>query len=386
MPSDVPVDLSDLTQERTDWLRVRAYLQQHRHELSAAAAESYSDSLRVAGTPLLSRESWLPGSLVPLERVALERAATRDALVAGTESFTEHLRPCRDDGIRYPSYSAAMGELAAPRVFRNRTTYRLGTAHLDTEGGAMTFAAGTYFDGIDVGEACAHEFAAFRLGLIDGTPLRDAVGDPCDPQRRPTNVAVSTLTLRHDRSTGEASFPLHWRDPAKVGHAGGMYMVMPVGIFQAADDGPAHADNDFSLWRCMLREFAEELLGQPEDHGNGPVDYASWPLASRMTAALAQGRVRAHVVGMGVDPLTLATDLLTVVAIESGLYDELFGQAVDVNDEGCAVHLPNSGQGRWPFTHETVTRLSSREPMQAAGAALLLLAWEHHDEIISTRA
>lgn len=102
----------------------------------------------------------------------------------------------------------------------------------------MTFTAGRYFDSLDVGEACAHETAAFDLGLVDSTPLRDAVGDPTDPARRGMNLAISTLTLRVE-ATGTSAFPLHWRDPATVGHAGGQYTVIPVGIFQAATEvGP----------------------------------------------------------------------------------------------------------------------------------------------------
>jgi len=120
-------------------------------------------------------------------------------------------------------------------VFENRRTYRLLSADLTGPRGAMTFGRGTYFDGIDLGESAAHEYAAHHL---DGTPmpLRRAIGDPCDPTRRPTNMAISILTIREDRASGEATFVLHWRDPTKVGHAGGLYMVAPVGIFQASDD------------------------------------------------------------------------------------------------------------------------------------------------------
>jgi len=240
----------------------------------------------------------------------------------------------------------------------------------------MVFGPGMYFDSIDVGEACAHELAAVRLGLIDGTPLRDAVGDPCDPGRRGVNVAVSTLTLRSDRTTGQSSFPMHWRDPAKVGHAGGLYQVMPVGVFQASGEQPWHIENDFSLWRCMLREFAEELLGGSEDHGSGPVDYAGWAFAARMSEALDDGRIRARILGMGLDPLTLATDLLTVVTIDAQLYDELFEGLVDVNEEGRLAPFAGSTSGRWDFTEASVDRLTVTEPTQAAGAALLRLAWE----------
>jgi hypothetical protein len=161
-------------------------------------------------------------------------------------------------------------------VFENRSTYRLTGADLAGSPPRLSFALGRYFDGIDTGEAAAHEYAATRLGEppsgASGPPgLRTSIGDPCDLRRRPANLAISTLTIRLDRATGEASFVMHWRDPAKVGHAGGLYQVIPVGVFQPSGEAPRHRREDFSLWRCMLREFAEELGGQPE---SGPLPCA----------------------------------------------------------------------------------------------------------------
>jgi hypothetical protein len=100
----------------------------------------------------------------------------------------------------------------------------------------MVFGAGGYFDGIDVGDAAAHEFTAVHFGHIATLDLRTAIGDPCDPARRTGNVAISTLTLRHDRTMAQATFPLHRRDSASVGHAGGLYQVLPVGVFQPAGE------------------------------------------------------------------------------------------------------------------------------------------------------
>ncbi len=74
--------------------------------------------------------------------------------------------------------------------------------------------------------------------------------------------------------------------------------------------------------------------------------------------------------GLGVDPLSLATDLLTAVAFDAPVFDDLFGAVVDRNDEGRVL-------AGVPFTAEAVRRLAGREPMQAAGAALLRLAWRH---------
>ena len=62
------------------------------------------------------------------------------------------------------------------------------------------------------------------------------MADPCALQRRSAITAVTTLTLRR-APDGTASFLLHWRDPARVNHAGGLYQVMPAGIFQPVSDG-----------------------------------------------------------------------------------------------------------------------------------------------------
>jgi hypothetical protein len=122
-------------------------------------------------------------------------------------------------------------------VFEDRATYRLTEADLASAAPRLAFTDGRYFDGIDTGEAAAHEYAVARRGgpALDPLPpglrpaglrpaglrpaglrpagLRERFADPCDLRRRPANLAISTLTLRLDRRTGRASFLLHWRDP-----------------------------------------------------------------------------------------------------------------------------------------------------------------------------
>jgi hypothetical protein len=94
-----------------------------------------------------------------------------------------------------------------------------------------------------------------------------------------------------------------------------------------------------------------------------------------MTDALHDGRIRAWCLGLGTDPLTFATDLLTVVVIDAPLYDDLFGGAVADNAEG-AVLPPR------PFTAESVDRLLGEHPVQAAGVALLRLARAHANTLL----
>ena len=301
-------------------------------------------------------------------------AAARTALDAAAAP----LLPERPDGTRYLRYSDALRDLAAPAVFENRVTYRLTEAQLIsglTPGASrLAFTRGRYFDGVDTGEAAAHEYAATRLG---GRPagLRALIADPCDLRRRPVNLAISTLTLRLDRASGRASFLLHWRDPAKVGHAGGLYQVIPVGVFQPSGEAEWNEHRDFSLWRCMIREFAEELGGRSEDYGPGPVDYDSWPFARHMADALDRGQIRAWCLGLGTDPLTYATDLLTVVVIDSDVFDELFSLSPRRNAEGSVLAARE-------FDAHVIDRIVTSEPVQAAGAAVLRLAWRHREALI----
>jgi hypothetical protein len=366
------------TASETEWLRVNAYLQRNRHQLAVRAADEYQKQARVADSPLLASPSWRPAMPVPLDAIRLEfdREAPPPA-VTDIAPIAPYLLPRRADGTRYRRHSDAIGTLAAPAIFENRTTYRLTEADLAGDRPHMTFTGGRFFDGVDVGGGAAHEYAAAEMGLRDDQLLHDqllrkAIGDPCDTSARPGLIAISTLTLRLDRAAKTAAFPLHWRDPARVGHAGGMYQVIPAGIFQPSGEAPWNELNDFDLWRGMLREFAEELLGAGEDHGSetAPVDYDHWPFAERMTKALADGRIRAWCLGLGSDPLTFALDLLTVAVIDAPLYDELFGKLVTDNAEGTVLPLR-------PFDQPTIEELITRHPVQAAGAALLRLAIAH---------
>jgi len=364
---------SERTASEQQWLRVNAYLHRNRHDLSVRSAAGYPPADRVAGTPLLAHPAWRLPSLVPLGEIRLEwRAEPPAPRISDLADVAPHLLPRRADGTRYRRYSQVIEELASPAIWENRSTYRLIGADLAGPAPRLTFTRGRFFDGVDIGGAAGYEFAAAELGLDNGPRLREALGAPSDLAARSAPMAVGALTLRHDRATGAASFPLHWRDPARVGHAGGMYQVIPVGIFQPSGEAPWNEANDFSLWRGLLREYDEELLGADEDHGSesAPIDYGRWPLAAAMTAGLGDGRVRAYCLGLGADPLTFALDLLTVVVIDAPLYDELFGDLAERNAEGTVIK-PR------PFDEATVAELTTRNPVQAAGAALLNLAVAH---------
>lgn len=353
--------------EQDRWRAARRHLDGHRHPLGRAAADRYPGSARVPGTTALTRTDWLPAEPIPLDDVRLTWDDSPDPPeITGAGPEAAHVR------AGYPTYAAALAALAPPRLLEDRYTYRLtGAAGAPAR---LAYGPGTYFDGLNVGEAMAHELAAAVLAGHDprtaSLPLRDAVGDPTDPARRPMTTAISVLTLRHEPRSGgggTAAFPLHRRDASGVAHAGGLNQVLPVGVFQPVRTATRRADLD--LWRCMVREYAEELLGAPEDYPD-PFDYDHWPPYRALTDARRTGRLRAYLLGVVVDPLTAATDLLAVTIIEAEAFDRIFPVLAPNTAEGTLTRFP-------PFTPESVRHLVTSVPLQPAGAAVLTLADRH---------
>jgi hypothetical protein len=372
--------MTDRTPSEALWLRLTSALSRDRYDLAVRAAAGYPPGLRLAGSPLLAWPSWRLPAPVPMDSVRLEfRPDASRPDLPDLAALAPYALPERADGTRYRRYSDVVAALAAPTVFENRPTYRLIEADLSGAAGPrLAFGRGRFFDGVDASGPAGLEYAAAESGAAPpGLPYRAALGGPLGLARRSAPMATSALTLRYDRAAGTAAFPLHYRQPGQVSHAGGLYQVIPVGVFQPSGEAPWNEANDFSLWRGLLREYAEELLGADEDHGSehAPIDYAAWPLAKAMTDGLADGRVRAWCLGLGADPLTFALDLLAVVVIDAPLYDDLFGELVDVNAEGRVIK-PR------PFDEPSVTELLNDAPLQAAAAALLTLALTHRDVLL----
>jgi hypothetical protein len=132
----------------------------------------------------------------------------------------------------------------------------------------------------------------------------------------------------------------------------------------------------------MVREFGEELLGASEEYAwlGSPISYELWELYQRLSDARRAGRLRVRVLGLGVDPLSLVADILTVAVFEAELFDSVFHRLVAANSEGEVVG--NGEAAGFAFTEAAVDRFSRNEPMQEAGAAVLKLAWRHREPLL----
>ncbi|MGH3621876.1 MAG: helix-turn-helix transcriptional regulator [Sciscionella sp.] len=358
-----------------EWLRVRQPPGVRGRELTEVAAWLYPAWQRAPGGHVLTGPGWLWDRPVELDSVRL--------VLSGEQYPTppweplDHVLPLTDRGERYANYSRAVRDLVRPRLLENRPSYRL--LDVQTQDGLeLTFGTTTFCDVFDVKQSLAHEFKAAYTALAgsvpdwDALPLRTAVGDPFNPTRLLLSPGISTLTIRRDRR-GAHRFLLHERDGGKVADGGGLCHVMPAGEFQPSSAAPTAVRDDFSLWRTIMREFSEELLGHPEHDGSGsrPLDYTEDEPFRSFAHARAQGRFRLWHYGLVLEPLELGATQLTVAVIDDEVFDRLFSGLVVTNDEGWVVG--GGGSTNLPFTNETIERLNPR--LSASALTLLQLTW-----------
>lgn len=383
---------------QNEWRQTRRYLNRHRAALARAVSRLYRPEIRLDPAPLLTPTAWMPPGPIELHDITLNwQPEPQPTVVDGTEPEAQLVCPLRSARFRYGSYTAAMRYVDPPALFENRPSYRLLDIGWTGHTGAMAFGLATYFDKLDISEALGHEIAHAAMSnhpdldhLPDiswaDLPFRRTIGDLFDLANRAVVPAITTLTLLRDRAAGDAAFILHWRDPDRVATAGGQYDVIPAGEFQPSSVVPWAHSADLDLWRNIVREYSEELCGTTEHDGSHgtPVDYDQWPFYRAMSRARTTGRLHAYCLGVGLDALTLAATIPTVVVIDDDAFAEIFGQIVHVNAEGVTVlSLDNDRATRGiPFTEANVERFLTSEPMAPPGAACLALAWRHRERLL----
>lgn len=378
-----------VARDQQQWRDIRAALGRRRRDLAVLAESLYRD-YRVAGlerTGVISTSAWIPDTPVPLGETTLDLdLAVAEPAVTGAEPESATVRPLASVDARYRCYHHAVRDLAAPRLFENRLCFRLIDLDWTRSAERMRFGQMSFFDAMDTNEALAHEFAAHHVtangddeALMPraswrGLAFRKLIGDPFDLSHRPLMGAIGTLTIRGGESPAVV---LHHRDSSRVAGGGGMVHLLPAGIFQPSSVFPAAVAADFSIWRNIQREYAEELLGHDEYDGSGrSIKYSELEPFITMDQAVAEGRIRVFYIGVILDALTLAGDILTVAVIDPHLYDELFANAAQDNAEGS---VPARAV---PFEEHTVASLRRSGRLSPGAAAALHLAWTHRKILI----
>jgi transcriptional regulator with XRE-family HTH domain len=376
------------------WRQERRWMNRHRSDLSQLAAGLYPADWDVPRSGLIAKPNWRLDRPLDLDSLGLHLdERPQRILIDGTEPESESVRPLRTKTERFRAYTAAVQQLDRPSLFESRPIYRLIDGCLDS--GRLTFGLANYFDKLDFSEAVRHELAIAFLRrerlppqpteLIGKLPFRELAGDPFDLCGRAVIPAVVTLTIRLRRCLQEPTFFLHWRDPKKVAENGGTYHVIPAGEFQPSSVNPWDRRSEFDFWRNIVREYSEEFLGTPEHDGtrSQPIDYDGWPFYQQLQDARRRGTLQVSLLGMGLDALTLAATVLTVVVIDDDEFRSIFGGATSLNEEGEIMN-PDGGPplDGVPFTEGAVHRLLSTRPMASPGAASIGLAWQHRRHLL----
>ncbi|MBA8827811.1 DNA-binding XRE family transcriptional regulator [Saccharopolyspora lacisalsi] len=361
------------------WCRTRAALAGRRHALAAAAARFYATDYTVPGADgsgAITTSAWIPPTPVELSamRIAYEPEAPAPS-IDGSEPPSIGVRPAHAATTPYRRYSHAIRDLAMPRLFENRLCFRLTGIDWNTQ--SLRFSTMGFYDGVDINEGLAHELAAAEAPSTETEhphlPFRSHVGDPFALSRRAVLGAIGTLTIRGGTAP---SMVLHHRDSHRVAGGGSLLHLMPAGLFQPSSVHPQALDQDFSLWRNIQREAVEELLGDTTCGGDGsPIDYEQEPFAG-MERARARGQIRVYCLGVTLDALTLAADILTVAVIAPEVYDDLFAVTVTANDEG---HIPTC---RVPFGPDSLTHARSLGAVSPGATAAIGLAQQHRERLL----
>jgi hypothetical protein len=205
------------------------------------------------------------------------------------------------------------------------------------------------------------------------------IGDPFDLLRRPVVSSTDVLTIRIDH--GDASFLLHERDAKIVVSSAGTLGLIPAGALQQSSERSPSQKADFDLWRNVMREYSEKLLGNAE-HSRDGVDYEGEPFRS-LHDGLRSGSIRALCFGIGLDALTLWAEILIAVVFEAATYDEIFSQMLATNSEGTLAQL--GGEQSSPmilFTDAALGELVKGGRLTPEAAACLELTKIHRDHVL----
>jgi transcriptional regulator with XRE-family HTH domain len=391
-PTTVPSADAVVKASQETWRAVRQHLIRHRTQLAKQAVKLYNPAWQLMQAPALAPPNWLPLRPIPIEAVTLEWVSHHPRpVITGHEAELRPVLPLRTPGHAFRQYTSVIRYLSPPSLFENRPTYRLLDVSWEpSEQGKLQFGLATFFDKLDVSEALGHEFAA--AAMADGSPtwrqlpFRARLPEPFDLASRMAGASIATLTIRHNTNDGSHTFFLLGRDPSKVAVGGGQYGVIPAGEFQPSCIAPTCMMDDLDLWRNIVREYSEELLGEPEHDGSSgqPLDYDCWPFYRSMQRARESGHLRAYALGVVLHALGLNPAIMTAVIIDDVAFDDLFRDRAMINAEGQVVTSLHGDQSVYglEFTEAVVLQFLEREPFGGTSAACLALAWQHREHLL----
>lgn len=380
-----------VTKEKVRFAQDRQDLRTGRSQLVVAASSLYPISDFIAGSRCLSPQQWRVKSPIPVENVVVTfDECHKDPLTVGTSSKARRLLPRRSPSRAYHRYSDVLGDddELRPKLWWNGPSFDLTSYEIRDGSIAIGCSSAPYFDMLDVCESVSHEYLVHshkrRQPDIGSLPYRSEIGDPYDISRRVFVPAIPILPL-FQSSPERATFLMHSRDHSQVASAGGSRHLVG-GQFQPSSKNVIEFALDAHIWLSIAREFAEELLGFEDAGGHARARLAfDEPPFSDLQQLRDNGSFRVWVLGMGLDPLSLWPDILSVAVIDQTAFSQAFPKKLaSTNDEGLILgESTHRGdvQG-FEFSEDSIKRICDDIETAPAAAACLQLAWEHRQTLL----
>jgi hypothetical protein len=397
-----PVVREERRQRRRESFReVRAWMRKSGSErkVIAAAQRTHADLLAPAPMHLfISDPAWVLPEPLALDRLTVE-LVEEDAVPAVPEACYEPLRrywPLGSDDKPVARYHEAVNQFDPPKLWFNWPSYRLLGVERPADGGfRLRVGTTTYWDGFDSWSAlhfeAAHQLRELNAGpgKADGVsltgPYRQSLGTPFSLTNRNCAIGLSVLTVYRTRKG--AFFYLQRRATGQVATMGGMAGLIPAGEFQPSSAAYAAIRSDADIWRCVMREFAEEFLGRADLHERGAlVDYERESPFRELEQARRGGSVRPYILSIGFDPVTWKAGIRLVWIFDEDAHRKLFREMQPESSEGSveAASLHRVGKAPlegMPLNEETVRGYLKDPTITEAARLCIGLTWEHREEL-----
>jgi hypothetical protein len=309
--------------------------------------EIYLDSLLKLEDLFLQYPEWQLESPIALSRVQVQLDLDSHNTRFPSRDRPRTVLPMRTLFRRFDRYSTALSLVpsAKPKLFDNDPCYRVDSLVARDGNVSMRIAMMQYFDFVDEGESLRHEWA-IADGKIANCQLRTSIGDPRDFARRPCAIGLNVLTIRR-RPTGDEYFLQHrirdeFMNIDNVLAGSGEFSTIPNGIFQPTGTTKQVFldDSEDGLVKCVVREFAEEMLGveQARELHSHSIDYENTVPYNSLMNEIKSGGLSLHLMGFGINPLTFQLDFM----IAGVFAEEAF---LRVFEEGPALLQRSSSEG-----------------------------------------
>lgn len=304
-----------------------------------------------------------------------------------------------------PSLHAAIKKIEVPpeNFFVSRPSYSLMDVETTRAAGAneqvrLKFGRAAYFDHIDTGELMVFELAmALALDesiretpqlqarlptLMSELPVRSFLGGWDQLASRPSLAGVNMACIFVDHHNGNAFVPLLRRRKC-LGTAAEIQHVIPAGEFQPTTGTDDAFKNHCTLWQTLLREFAEEILGDEEAESDRQ-DMRQLALRESISACLdlvRTGKWQTYYLGTALDPATLKPEVLLCSVIDlrwlrSKLPHRFPKGELPIENQEGTLDLGQSGWGR-PLSEARLLEDARSDKVLPAGAGCLELIRRH---------